>query len=196
MSKLILSYIFKTNLAAFRSAIFDDNTDKICRLLDIEREFITKPIDNDGNTALLLAIHHASPLTVRLLLEQGAQPDQLNLVTLQTPLAIIAGKVYDDFQSNRAQRTVEKAKILLEYGAYVDKPSLRTYLDEINQNYTAKETPLMIAARKGNLPLVKLLIDKKANVNYTERHSQMRPYVSLFLIIQNSFYLILEFTSP
>jgi len=184
MSKVVFSYIFKTNLAVFRTAIIDDNTDKICRLLDIERELLTTSIDNDGNTALILAIHRGSPLTVRMLLEQGAQPDQPNSFTQQTPLGVIAAKAYEDFQSHKAQRTLEKAKILLEYGAYVDKPSVRVYQDEIQREYTAKETPLMIACRKGNLPLVKLFIEKNANVNYIERHSQIRPYV---FVLKKSF---------
>ena len=34
----MLSYLFKTNLATFRSAILADNTDRICRILDIRVE--------------------------------------------------------------------------------------------------------------------------------------------------------------
>ena len=177
MSKLILSYLFKTNLAALRTAILDDNTDKICRILDVQRDYLNKQIDNNGNTALILAIHNASPLTVRLLLEQGAQPDQPNGLTLQTPLGIIASKVYEDYHSYKAQRTLEMAKILLDYGAYVDKPSVRAYRDEHNRDYFGKDTPLMTAVRKRNLPLAKLLVERKANVNYIERQSQIRAYV-------------------
>jgi len=177
MSKLILSYVFKTNLAEFRSAIVDDNTDKICRILDIEHDYLNKYIDGRGNTALLLAIEYASPLTIRLLLEQGAQPDQPSRITLQTPLYLLASKVYEDYNSHKAQRTLEMAKILLDHGAYVDKPSLRIYRDENNKDYAAKETPLMRSVRKRNIPLTKLLIERKANVNYIERHSKLRAYV-------------------
>jgi ankyrin repeat protein len=174
MSKLILSYLFKTNLASFRSAIINDDTDRICRTLDIERDFLNKNIDGEGNTALLLAIEYASPLTVRLLLEQGAHPDQPNTITFQTPLGFIASKVYEDYNSYKAQRTLEMAKILLDHGAYVDKPSPRNYKDENNKDYSGKETPLMTAVRKRNLPIVKLFIERKANVNYVERQSQIR----------------------
>ena len=172
---IILSYLFKTNLAGLRAAILDDNTDRICRILDIEREYLNRAIDGDGNTALLLAIQHASALTVRLLLEQGAHPDNPNTVTFQTPLGLIASIVYEDFESYKAQRTLEMAKILLSHGAYVDKPSLRIYRDEHDVDYFGKETPLMTAVRKGNLPLVTLLITQKANVNTMERQSQIRP---------------------
>jgi ankyrin repeat protein len=174
MSKLILSYLFKTNLSAFRSAILDDNTDKICRILDIDRDYIHKLIDGEGNTALILAIKHASPLTVRLLLEQGASPDQINEMTSQTPLGILASKVYANDHSSKAQKALEMAKILLDHGAYIDKPSLRVYTDGNNKDYPAKETPLIAAVRKRNLPIAKLLIERKANVNYIERRSQVR----------------------
>ena len=177
MSKLLLSYIFKTNLAAFRSAILDENTDKICRILDFERDFLNKDIDSEGNTALLLAIQYTSPLTVRLLLDHGAQPDQPNAISFQTPLGLLASKVYDDYYSYKAQRTLEMTKILLDYGAYVDKPQPCIYKDEHYKDYTGKETPLMKAVRKRNLPLVKLLIERKANVNYIERQSQIRWYI-------------------
>jgi ankyrin repeat protein len=184
MPKLMLSYVFKTNLAEFRSAIRDDDTDRICRILDIERDYLNKQIDSKGHTALLLAIEYASPLTVRLLLEQGALPDQANRITLQTPLGHLASKFYEDYHSHKAQRTLEMAKILLDHGAYVNKPSLRIYRDENDKDYDGKETPLMISVRKRNLPLAKLLIEKKANVNYMERQSQIRPY---------KFYLIYSF---
>jgi ankyrin repeat protein len=177
MSKVILSYLFKTNLATFRSAIIEDNTDKICRILDIERDYLNKDIDSGGNTALLLAIKYASPLTIRLLLEQGAQPDQINEVTLQTPLGLIASTVYEDYNSYKAQRLLEMAKILLDHGAYIDKPSIRHYKAENKQEYSAKETPLMTAVRKRNVPLVNFLIERKANIDYTERQLQIQAYV-------------------
>jgi ankyrin repeat protein len=154
--------------------------------LDIEHDYLNRPIDSNDNTALILATQHASPLTVRLLLEQGAQPDKLNGLTFHTPLGIIASTEYEDYYSHKAQQTLEMAKILLDYGAYVDKPSLRIYRDENNKDYYGKETPLMTAVRKQNLPLVTLLITRKANVNSIERRSKIRPYVSfLFSSIQS-----------
>ena len=183
MSKLILSYLFKTNLATFRSAIIDDDTDKICRMLDIQRDYISKNIDTVGNTALLLAIDHASTFTVRLLLEQGAQPDQPNGITSQTALDLLASKAFEDYNSNKAQRALEIAKILLDKGAFVDKPSPHLYRDESNQKYPGKETPLMTAVRQKNLPMAKLFIERKSNVNYCERHSKIRSYVAVHHLV-------------
>lgn len=175
MSKLLLSYLFKTNLATLRSAIVEDNTDKICRILDFDRELLSRDIDSEGNTPLLLAVECASPLTVRLLLDLGAVCDQPNSVTSKTPLGALAAKAYADRDSYEAQRALELVKILIENGAYVDKPIPYIYKDENSNDYSGKETPLMIAVRERNIPLVKLLIEKKADVNYIERQSGIRP---------------------
>src|SRR5690348_9561930 len=99
MSKTFLSNLFKTNLSTFHAAILADNTNKICRILDVKRDYIHRQLDNKGNTALLLAMKHASPLTVRLLLEEGASPDQPNFISGQTPLSFLATRVYENDKS-------------------------------------------------------------------------------------------------
>lgn len=175
MSKFILSLFFKTNLSAFRSAILANDTNRICRILDIEREHISKELDTAGNTALLLAIKHATPLTVHVLLEQGAHPDQVNGYSLQTPLHLLASKVYENLQSQEAKTALEMAKIILSHGAYIDKPSPCMFIDENGKDYPIKETPLMTAVRTKNLPMAALFIDKKANVNYVDKQTQNRP---------------------
>lgn len=175
MTKFILSLFFKTNLSAFRAAILDDDTNRICRILDIERDHILKELDNSGNTALLLAIKHASPLTVRVLLEQGANPDQTNGLTFQTPLSLLASKVYENNQSQEAKIAREMVTMLLDHGAFIDKPSPYIYTDENSKDYLIKETPLMTAVRTKNLPMATLFIEKKANVNYFDKQTENRP---------------------
>lgn len=174
-SKLVFSYLFKTTLANFRAAIVEDDTDRICRILDVERDYLNKCIDSEGNTALLLAIEYSSPLTVRILLDQGAQADQANFLTGMTPLGTLASKEFQDWNCSRAKKVFEMMKILLESGAFIDKPSTRTYYDEFKHEFTTRETPLMTSVRKGNLPMVKFLIEKKSNVNFSERQTKVRP---------------------
>jgi len=175
MSKILLSYIFKTNLSSFRAAISANNTNKICRILDIERNYISNELDNAGNTALLLAIKYASPLTVKLLLQQGAHPDQTNFITFQTPLSLLASTTYDDDQTHLAKLALEMATILLDHDAYVDKPSSFESIDENGKEYVIKETPLMTAVRTKNLPMATLFVERQANVNYIEKQSGNRP---------------------
>ncbi|CAF1184843.1 unnamed protein product [Adineta steineri] len=175
MSKILLSYLFKTNLSAFRAAILANDTNRICRILDIERNYITKPLDGAGNTALLLAIKYATPLTVQLLLKQGAQPDQPNFVTHQTPLSLLASNIYHEDQVHDAKLALEMATILLDHDAYVDKPSSYKYTDENGKEIVIKETPLMTAVRTKNLSLATLFVDRKANINYMEQETENRP---------------------
>ena len=178
MSKLFYSYLFifkKKNFSQFRTAILTNNTNTICRILDVNRDYIYKELDSTGNTALLLAIKHAIPLTVRLLIEQGANPDQSNFVTNQTPLTIIASTIYETNQSNEEKLALEIATILLNHEACLDKTSPYLFTDEQGKEYTIQETPLMTAVRTKNLPMAKLFIEKKANVNYTEDQCQIRP---------------------
>lgn len=172
MSKLLFSYFFKKNLSTFRAAILANNTNRICRILDFERSYISKEIDKLGNTALLLAIQYASPLTVQLLLEQGADPDQTNFITCQTPLSLLASASYDD---NQTKIALEMAMILLDHDAYVDEPSSFASVEDNGKEIIVKETPLMTAVRTKNLPMATLFVEKNANVNYVEKQTEQRP---------------------
>lgn len=177
MSKYFLSLFFKTNLSAFRSAILSNDTNRICRILDMEREHISKELDTSGNTALLLAIKYATPLTVRVLLEQGAHPDQTNAITFQTPLSLLASKTYGNDQTQEMKIAVEMAILLLDHGAYVDKPSPYKFIDSSGKEYLIRETPLMTAVRTKHFLLAKLLVERKANVNYFDKQTENRPLV-------------------
>ena len=173
--KIFLSLFYKTNLNAFRTAILTNDTNRICRILDVERAHICKELDNAGNTALLLAIQYASPLTVRVLLEQGAHPDQTNFNTFQTPLSLLAAMSFDKSECHGAKTALEMATILLDHGAYIDKPTLYKFTDENATEYSIRETPLMISVRTKNLPMASLFIERKANVNYCEKLTDNRP---------------------
>ncbi|UJR10725.1 hypothetical protein I4U23_014915 [Adineta vaga] len=148
---------------------------RICGILDVKHNYVNKEIDNAGNTALLFAIKYASPLTVQLLLKQGAQPDQPNSLTLQTPLSLLAAKTYDTDQTHQAELDLEIAIHLLDHDAFVDKPSPFKFIDEEEKECTVQEIPLMTAVRTRNLAMATLLVDRKANVNYLEKHYQNRP---------------------
>ena len=172
--KIFLSLFYKTNLNAFRTAILTNDTNRICRILDVERAHICKELDNAGNTALLLAIQYASPLTVRVLLEQGAHPDQTNFNTFQTPLSVLAAMSFEKNECHGAKTALEMATILLDHGAFIDKPTLYKFTDESGTDYSIRETPLMIAVRTKNLPMATLFVERKANVNYCEKLTDNR----------------------
>ncbi|CAF3296941.1 unnamed protein product [Rotaria socialis] len=175
MLKILLSYLFKTSLSAFRAAILANNTNRICRILNVNGDYIHKELDVQGNTPLLLAMKYTSSSTVRLLLEQGASPDQPNSLTFQTPLGLLAATVYENDRLHEARIALEMANILLDHGAYVDQPSIYKYADEDGHSYVITETPLMIAVRTSNLPIATLFIERQANVNYVEKLFENRP---------------------
>jgi len=175
MSKYFLSIFFKTNLSAFRAAILANDTNRICRILDVERDHIFKELDSAGNTALLLAIKYASPLTVHVLLEQGANPDQGNFFTFETPLSLLAPKIDENDESHKAKLALEMAANLIDHGAYIDKSSPYMFTDEDGKHYTVQETPLMTAVRTKNLQMATLFVEKKANVNYIDKETDNRP---------------------
>ena len=49
------------------------------------------------------------------------------------------------------------------------------FTDEDDKECTIKETPLMTAVRTRNLPMAKLLVERKANVNYIDKQSGNQP---------------------
>lgn len=176
MSKTLFSYLFKTNFSSFHAAILANNTNRIRRILSVKHDYIHRELDDAGNTALLVAIKYASLSMVRLLLEQGASPDQSNFLTFQTPLGLLAATVYEDDQSREAKKALELANLLLDHGAYIEKPSIYQNVDDDDgTHYMISETPLMTAVRTRNLPMAILFIERKANVNYVEKIFQNRP---------------------
>lgn len=173
MSKYIRSLFLRTSLNTFYSAIISNDINRICRILDIERRYLSKQIDHHGNTALLLAIQYSSLLTIRVLLEQGAQPDQVNFDTFQTPLYVLSCRSFDTKDSNII---CQIAELLLEHGAYVDKPSNVFYRDDNDEHeYVIRETPLMTAVRMKNHQLARVFLEHKANVNYCDKQTLYRP---------------------
>jgi ankyrin repeat protein len=175
MPNFLLSLLFKPNRAALRSAIIHDNTNEICRIIKEKRVYLCQQLDEQGNNALLCAIQYASPSTVGLLLQHAAHPDQPNFVTFQTPLGLLASTTFTDEQSNETRTAVELAVILLDHGAYVDKCSTYTLKDNDGNDFVTSETPLMSAVRTGNLPMATLLVERNADLNYTDKFTQYRP---------------------
>ncbi|CAF1102941.1 unnamed protein product [Didymodactylos carnosus] len=158
-------------VARLRRAIMNDDTNKICHILDSERHILFKDVDHDGNSPLMLAVRYASPVTIRVLLSLGAHPDALNLSNHQTSLTYLAELKCDDDN----ERSYEIAKTLLEADADVDKPRYTEYTDEHGNVYLDEETPLMIAIKNNNLRLAKLFCKNGANVNFARERTKIRP---------------------
>ncbi|XP_064620961.1 poly [ADP-ribose] polymerase tankyrase-2-like [Lineus longissimus] len=137
--------------------IGDDVTENLinaCRDLDLERE------DLHRKTPLSVAITCNRFDVVSLLLEKGASPNAPYDMFWTTP-PILAAARSDSF---------EITELLLAYGARVDD------MDKCGL------TALVIAARRGNLPLCRLLLDRGAHLHHVTEFEPLPPSLSRYVV--------------
>lgn len=134
--------------------------------------------DNHGVTPLIIAVHNKKVDSVRVLIDCGANPNQMSN-RLITPLiaAVEAGHL-------------ETIKLLLERGASINQPCYSAKMTPLLVAISKKQvnialfiisagadvnkpdrdgvTPVHMAALKGNLPLLRLLLSTGANLKVTD----------------------------
>jgi len=123
----------------FIDAVKKSDGNKAIDLLNQHPSGLVDARDDDGNTALIIAISRSDENWTGFLLNKGADPN-LKGKGGDTPL-IAAARV--DF--------LEAAQWLLGMGAKVDEDN------------RMGETPLIVAVQRRDAPLVKLLLDHGAN---------------------------------
>lgn len=155
------------------------------RKADVNREA------NDGETALSAAVARGQTEVVKLLLKAGADPDKENVLysaALRGHTDISRMLIENGADVNRVKKNgaspllkaainghTEIAQMLLKHGANVDQAitSCDTRWRYFGPSRTRKcsdlktlgATPLYRAAKRGNIDMVKLLIEHGANVN-------------------------------
>lgn len=175
MANFFLRYLLKINRSSLRKAIITDQIKRISRIVHTDRTFLCQSLDEHGNTPLLFAMQYASLSTIRFLLESHAHPDQPNTHNFQTPLGFLATTACSPEHPDESQLALQMATLLLDHGAYIDKPSPCVIKGHDGREYPVTETPLMSAVRTRNMPMVTLLVERKANLNFTDKQSQLRP---------------------
>jgi uncharacterized protein len=136
-------------------------------------------IDPDGTTALVIAVINAHYDLADVLLEKGANPD-IGDVTGMTPLyAAVDLNSFPDTPGRPAPKpagaldTVDMVKTLLRHGANPNvrlrAPILVRVHDRGDPTLGEGATPLMRAARKSDVALMRLLIEKGADPKLTTR---------------------------
>ena len=126
----------------------------------IESEKIDDPVDVFRNTALHLAAKKGLVDIVQTLLDQGADPNAVN-VTGDTPLHEATYYCKND---QEAQSYADIIKLLIEYGANPDAKTIQDY------RIQSAETPLGLAVPRsqyqGTVLLVKTLLESGADPNF------------------------------
>jgi uncharacterized protein len=136
--------------------------------------------DPDGATALIMAIINAHYDVARLLLDKGADPNVFD-ATGMTPLyaAVDMNTLqfmhgYVTMRPTGQLKPIDLVKILLAKGAKPDlalkRPTLQRHNNGPNQNLGEGTTPLMRAAKSGDVPVMKLLVAAGADPSLKQKN--------------------------
>ena len=134
-------------------AVWDDDVDKIDEEVKKNPQIINYQESKYGNTILNLSVYNDNYIGFKELLKLGANPNISDSMQCSTPL-ITACESFDD--------RFKYVKELIEHKADVNYVECNSGKNE-QKMY---RTPLFIASVRGHLPIVKLLIEKGAKVNY------------------------------
>lgn len=132
-------------------------------------------VDPDGTTALVLAVINAHYDLAAQLLDLGANPNLADAAGMTALYAAVDMNTIDETPGRPAPvpsgtlSALDIMKALLDHGAAPDPVLARPILERVHNNpdggLAAGATPLMRAARKGDLASMRLLLDRGARVN-------------------------------
>jgi ankyrin repeat protein len=160
-------------LAARQGAI-----DSVRALAEVGADVNAK--DPEGTTALVFAIINAHHDVAALLLEKGADPNAADETGMAALYAAVDLNTLPYMHGRPAPKpsgelsTVDLVKLLLEHGADPNQtlktPLLRRHNNASNQALGAGTTPLMRAAKSGDVALMKLLLEKGADPKLAQKN--------------------------
>jgi ankyrin repeat protein len=138
--------------------------------------------DPEGTTALMLAIINSRYDLAAMLLEYGADPNPVDetgmgalyaAVDMHT-LQYMHGRPDPKVKIPEPFTSADLARMLLDYGASpnapLTSPILRRHNSTGNQNLGAGSTPLMRAAKSGDVALMRLLVERGADPNMKQKN--------------------------
>lgn len=146
------------------SAVYWQNTEKIDRILTQSPELLTYTDSFYHQSVFFYALLDNKMRSVEAMLEHGANPNQIQVdSTVGVPFLIVPlTLVCDGFDEEN--KKIESARMLLEHGADVNIRFVRPLMKGYDWN--SPSTPLMAAAKSGNLNLVRFLLENGADPNY------------------------------
>ena len=136
--------------------------------------------DRDGLTALILAVINAHYDLASALLERGANPDEADSTGMTPLYAAVDMNTLQFFHGRPTARpsgaldSVDMIKALLARGAKPDlalkTPVLQRHNNTPNQNLGEGTTPLMRAAKSGDVAVMRLLLAAGADPVLTQKN--------------------------
>ena len=154
-------------------AVEDGNIDKIKEEVSKDKSLLSFREPRLGQPILMLAVANKNFISVKTLLELGADPDMQDTWEGTSALMIAAdigggGFIHPDADPRFL-------KILIAHGADVNEAQKgpRVHGNQI------RKTPLEVACSAGNLDYVKILIDAGANVNYVNEYGMTSLYAAI-----------------
>ncbi|MBK9249762.1 MAG: ankyrin repeat domain-containing protein [Ignavibacteria bacterium] len=144
-------------------AVQDENTSEIIRLVRDEKVNINFQESKYGQTLLMLSIVNLQYSSCKTLLEVGADVNIHDTYSGKSAI-IIAAAVFNDIDDN-----TRFVKLLLSHGA---DPSDAEVGDRKHGHWT-RFTPLTYSTSisKTRLPIVKVLVEAGANINYRDENN-------------------------
>lgn len=162
------------------------------RINEVLRESAISPDIREpkyGHTLLMLAVANNLKKSVRYLLEAGADPNIRSNETegdLTTPMFIACNHIY-----KKKICDLDILELLIAYKGNVNDSLPMVFA---NANYTVANRPLLEACKSGCLDMVKLLVNKGADINqydYSEGDGPIS-YAIIFDNLEILKYLIIE----
>ena len=136
--------------------------------------------DPDGSSALVLAIINAHYDLAAMLLEKGAGPNVADTSGMAALYAAVDMNTLDETpgrpapKSSDATSSVDLVKVLLAHGANPNQTLTAPLLERVHNNGDASlgegATPLMRAAKKGDIAVMRALLEHGADVNATMKN--------------------------
>jgi ankyrin repeat protein len=148
----------KTPAWELAKAVWDDDFKKINELTKKDKNLINYQEPKFGETLLFLTMWHNQKETFKLLLSLGANPNIHDTYDGTSPI----------IEACKYSLNIEFVMILLRSGANPTDIEVGKRRDDNHTRYT----PLMAAAKSGNIDLVELLANKGANLNYKNEFGQ------------------------
>lgn len=161
-------------------AVQDESESRINEIVAKDPKLINYQDPKYGNTLLMLTIKNQQIKPFELLLENKADVSIHNIYDGTSALIEACNSKHYD---------IKFADVLLQNGADINDVEV----GKRRVGNTTRFTPLMAAARTGNLELVKLLVEKGADLNYQNEYKQSalgesilgNEYETVFLLLKN-----------